>query len=112
MPLFTVDLGHFFFVGREPKSAALVVFDIRRQIANELLPQCARIRSQSELCFGIIHDHDVAHAGRSGSTRDGATIQHEHFESGPGAFGRTRGPHDASAHDDDVKGLTHNFGDA
>ena len=75
------------------------------------MPQRARIGSKGELRFGIIHDNNVAHACGGGAAADRAAIKDQHLEAGPGAFGCAGGPHDASAHNDDVKGLAHGHGD-
>src|SRR5690348_2207753 len=63
--LFAPHFGHLFLIGRHPNRSAWYVFDVRRKFRTQLLPELLRIAGESKLGFGVVHHHDVAHAGGS-----------------------------------------------
>jgi hypothetical protein len=105
--LFAVDFVHFLFVSREPKGSALIVFNIGRELVNELLPQSAREMSKGELSFGIVHNDDMTHTGGGSAASDWPAVEDENLQSGAGAFSSAGSAHDSCADDDEIEGLGH-----
>jgi hypothetical protein len=102
-----MDFGHFFFIRREPKRSALIVFNIRREFVNELLPQRAREMGERELSIRIVHDNNVTHAGGGGAASDWSAIQDENLQTGAGTFSSARSADDSSADDNEIVRLGH-----
>ena len=94
-------------VGRDPKRAARLKLDMRRQLGRELIPQISRVSRQLELSFGIVHDNDMAHAGRSGASADGARFEDGNFQAVARERFGARGSDDARSDDDHIGRLTH-----
>src|SRR5262245_26388512 len=93
---------HFFFISGNPECAALFVLHVLRKTGRQLTPEAPRVPSEFELRRGIIHHHDMSHAGRGCFTSDRAAIQHENVESGPSTFIGTGGSDDTCANNDDI----------
>src|SRR5437879_6258271 len=102
-----MNFGHLLIVGREPKGAARIVFDISRQFLGELLPKGPRIEGERELGLGIVHHNDVTHAGCGGAARDGSAIQNKNLQSSARALRSASSSDDSCAHNNEIEGLSH-----
>ena len=88
-------LRHLFLVGGDPDGSTLFVFDIRRELRPQLLPKLLGVTGQRKLGLGIIHHHDVSHAGSSGAAPNHIPVDDSYPHPLPGAFVRASRPHDA-----------------
>jgi hypothetical protein len=62
---------------------------------------------EGELSFGIVHNHDVAHARGGRAAGDWPAIKDKDFQSGAGAGSGAGSANDSGTNDDEVEGLTH-----
>jgi hypothetical protein len=60
-----------------------------------LLPKLLGVAGQRKLDLGIIHYHDVSHAGSSGAAPNHIPVNDSDPHPLPGAFVRASRPHDA-----------------
>ena len=97
--LFAANLGHLFFVGRDPNGPALLVLNIIRQFGTQLLPKPLRVTRQRELCFRVVHYDDVAHSCGSRATPNDVAIHNCNPHALAGASISTGCSYDSGAHD-------------
>ena len=97
--------GHFFFVGRHPKRAARQIFAIGGETGSERVPKTFGVLRQPKLSFGIVHDDDMAHAGRGCAAANHIFFHYGDAQPAFGALKRAGRAHNSSAHDEDIGAL-------
>jgi len=103
--VFAVDFVHFHVVGGDPERAAREIFDVGRELGDEVAPEGLGVTGEGELGGRIIHDGEMAHAGGGGATADFGRFDDGDFETVAGELPGAGGADDASASDGDVEGL-------
>ena len=103
--VFAVDFVHFHVVGGDPERATWEIFDVGRELRDEVTPEGLGVTGEGELGGGIIHDGEMAHAGGGSATADFGRFDDGDFETVAGELPGAGGTDDASAGNGDVEGL-------
>src|SRR5436190_2721537 len=96
------NFRHLLFISCHPNGAALLVLNIFGKFGPQLLPERLRIASKRELRIGVVHNHDVSHAGGSCTASDDILIDDSNAQSRLRAFVRACSADDACAYDYNV----------
>jgi hypothetical protein len=102
--VFAMDFVHFHFVGGDPERTAGEIFDIGRELGDEIAPEGLGVTSEGELGGGIIHYREMAHAGGGGAAADFSRFDDGDFETVASELPGAGGTDDASTGDGDVEG--------
>src|SRR5215472_10310498 len=100
--LFRSNGVHFVFVCSDPNRAAGIVLNIRRKLGRQFAPQSARVMSERELRFGIVHDHKMAHTCGCCASADHFRFDDSDAQFFARASGGARRSNDAGANDQNV----------
>src|SRR5277367_2018667 len=104
---FSMDFGHFGFIGGDPQSSTRVKLDGGGKLLAHIVPKNLGVTRDRELRLGIVHYDDVAHGCASGARAGKAFVNHQD----PQAFGRefqsARGANNAGADDHNFSRLVH-----